>query len=253
VGWIDAARRAERWVLTAECLSCHGPVGEADEPLVCAVCRMRWRAVPDPVCRTCGEPTDLGLACRLCAEWPGGFGPVRSAVRLDPAVRELVHAFKYDGWWRLADAFALRIAPLLPGSGDADLVPIPLTRPRRARRGYNQAECLAEAIGRITGLPVRPERVRRVRETGTQTRLAPDARLANLARAFVAAPGDRPAVLVDDVFTTGATLCSAAAALLDAGAASVGGVTFARAAPPLSESAASQGMVSIFRSSEDLG
>ena len=73
----------------------------------------------------------------------------------------------------------------------------------------------------------------RHRETGTQTRLAAAERRANLAGAFVATEVERPVILVDDVFTTGATLLSAASALLDSGASRVEAVTFARAQPPL--------------------
>lgn len=197
--------------------------------------------MPDPRCPLCGEPLPLGLACRLCPAWPPGAGPVRSAVRLTPPVRALVHRFKYDGWWRLADAFARRMAPLLLEVGDADLVPVPLAAGRRRRRGYDQALRLAEALGRLSGRPVRPERVWRVRETATQTRLTPDGRRANLAGAFAARPGRRPAVLVDDVFTTGATLISAASALLEAGADQAGGITFARAEPPFAGAAIRSG------------
>jgi ComF family protein len=238
VAWADAARRVEQWLLPAECLACQQRVLEAGEPLVCAACRVQWRALPEPICRTCGEPSPLGLACRLCAGWPAGFGPVHSAVYLDAKVRPLVHRFKYQGWPRLAGAFAARMAPLLAGVTDADLVPVPLASGRHRARGYNQAEVLAQALGALTGLPCRPERLRRTRSTPTQTRLAPEARLANLAAAFQAAPGERGAILVDDVFTTGATLVSAAGALLDAGASRVLAITFARAEPSLAGAAA---------------
>lgn len=231
--WADAARRMERWLLPAECSSCRTPIATEDDPLVCAVCRARWRTIAPPFCSVCGEPTPLGLECRVCAEWPPDFGPVRSAVRLDPAVRRLVHRFKYQGWWRLAEGFSERMAPFVREMGEADLVPIPLAARRRRHRGYNQAEALAQALGRITGLPVRPERLLRQRETPTQTRLTPENRRANLAGAFGARDGHRPVILVDDVFTTGATLCSAAAELLDRGAEQVGAVTFARAELPL--------------------
>ena len=158
---------------------------------------------------------------------------MQSAVLLDSAVRRVVHRFKYQGWWRLADALATSMAPLLREVGDVDLVPIPLDRRRQAVRGYNQAECLARALGALSGLPVRPERLRRVRDTPTQTRLTPEQRRSNLARAFGAPACHRPVILVDDVFTTGATLFSAASELLDHGAERVGAVTFARAELPL--------------------
>ncbi|MGH7593053.1 MAG: ComF family protein [Gemmatimonadales bacterium] len=230
--WADLAARLEHWLLPPECSVCCAPQDRRDL-LVCDVCRSRWRAIDAPNCATCGEPSPLGLQCRVCAEWPPDFGPVRSAVRLDPAVRRLVHRFKYQGWRRLAESFAIRMAPLLGPFGDADLVPVPLAGRRRRERGYNQAEELAVALGAITGLPVRPRRLQRIRDTPSQTRLTPESRRANLADAFAAARSDRSAILVDDVFTTGATLCSAGSELLESGAARVAAVTFARAELPL--------------------
>ncbi len=246
VAWSETARRIERWILPPECIVCQAPVGGTGDELVCDVCCARWRPIDPPFCATCGEPTPLGLACRVCADWPPDFGPVRSAVQLDESVRQLVHRFKYQGWRRLAEPMAARMAPLVRDFGDADLVPIPLARSRRRIRGYNQAAELAGAVARITGQPVRPARLRRVRDTPTQTRLAPEARRANLAEAFAAGANARPALLIDDVFTTGATLFSAAQELLDQGADRVGAVTFARAELPLAGSARRAGRVSRF-------
>jgi ComF family protein len=153
---------------------------------------------------------------------------------LDPAVRHLMHQFKYHGWRRLAERFAAAMVPLMDHvHPDADLVPVPLAARRWRQRGYNQAAELASALGRRTGRAVAVWRIGRQRETATQTRLATAQRRANLAGAFAARAAERPVVLVDDVFTTGATLLSAASALLDAGAIRVEAVTFARAQPPL--------------------
>jgi len=231
--WAEAAARLERWLLPAECSACLAAMPSRTDALVCDVCRSRWRGIDQPMCRTCGEPTPLRLECRVCADWPPDFGPVRSAVRLDSAARHLVHRFKYQGWWRLADSFAPRMVPLLREIGDGDLVPVPLSPRRRRARGYNQAEALANALSKLTGRPVRPERLQRLRDTPTQTRLTPERRRANLAEAFDGPDSARPVILVDDVFTTGATLCSAAATLLDRGAGQVAAVTFARAELPL--------------------
>ncbi|MGH7524270.1 MAG: ComF family protein, partial [Gemmatimonadales bacterium] len=155
---------------------------------------------------------------------------------LDRSARPLVHRFKYQGWWRLAEVFATRMTALVDTS-DADLVPIPLARRRRQQRGYNQAETLARSLGALTGLPVRTDRLQRLRDTPTQTRLTPESRRANLAEAFSGASSERAAILVDDVFTTGATLCSAASELLERGATRVAAVTFARAGLPLQQHA----------------
>jgi ComF family protein len=163
----------------------------------------------------------------------------------------LVHRFKYQGWWRLAESFAQRMAPLLREFEQADLVPVPLAAARRRDRGYNQAAALAEALAALTGNPVRPDRLSRIRETGTQTRLTPEARRANLVGAFAGDHQIRPAILVDDVFTTGATLTSAATVLLDSGAAWVGGVTFARAEPPLIEAGSRLGSITLQQDEEE--
>ena len=154
----------------------------------------------------------------------------RSAVWLEGGARHAAHQLKYGGWTRLADPMADVMRALEPLTGRVCLIPIPLGARRLAERGYNQSERLAAALaGRVGGV-VRADLLRRTRDTRTQTALTPEARQANVADAFVAT-GRPPAcvVLVDDVFTTGATLCAAAIALRAAGAERVEAVTFARA------------------------
>jgi ComF family protein len=225
-------RQAERVLLPPACLLCRTsiPVSEGDV-LICGLCRRRWPPVPSPICARCGMMAEGSEACTFCQEWPPGLDQAQSAVFLDEGARRTVHALKYQGWWRAAEpmAQAMRgLAPLKPG---AVLVPIPLGSRRRRRRGYNQSERLAHALMALTGLPVNEGLLVRARETRSQTALTPEARQANIAGAFEAGGGAREQrlVLVDDVFTTGATLLDAARALKQAGAAWVGAVTFARA------------------------
>ncbi len=217
---------------------------------MCDVCRHRWRAVRPPWCARCGQPEPLFGACRLCAAWPAALTWVRSAVWLDSGARAAVHALKYRGLPRIADELAAAMAGLdVPGLGSAWLVPVPLGPKRRRQRGYNQSERLAGALARQWRRPV-VELLARTRETATQTALTPEARLANVAGAFglrIADCGLRigpsaiqsavrnpksAIVLVDDVFTTGATLAEAARALERAGARTVCAVTFGRAVIP---------------------
>ncbi len=225
----------ERWLLPAACLLCDGPVPEReDDSLVCGPCRSRWRPVPDPCCARCGQPAFGDLECRICADWPAGLARVRSAVWLSGGAQRAVHLLKYEGWWRMAEVMAAPMAGLEPLTGRVSLIPVPLGARRLRARGYNQSERLAAALGSRCELPVRTDLLVRGRETTTQTALTPDARRANVAEAFAA--GRTAAgrlVLVDDVFTTGATLVAAAAALVAAGAERVEAVTFGRAVEPV--------------------
>jgi len=230
-------REAERWLLPGECLVCRSAVGPED-PLICAPCQSRWRRLPEPQCPRCGQPfTRIAEECRSCTAWPDGFLQARSAVWLDVPARAAVHHLKYGGWSRVAEPMARLMGRLEPLTHPGILVPIPLAARRARSRGFNQAERLATALGQCARMPVRADVLARQRETPTQTALVPEARRANVADAFHAsgvAAGAR-LVLVDDVFTTGATLAEAAAALLEAGAGTVDAVTFARARPAVHE------------------
>ncbi len=221
----------ERWLLPAACLLCSEPISEQeDDALICNLCRLRWRPIPHPVCFRCGQPSFRGLECRLCPGWPEGLSRARSAVWLEGSARDAVHQLKYEGWSRAAGAMAEAMRGLEPLTGQVCLVPIPLGSGRQRARGYNQSERIAAALGDKVHVPVRRDLLRRVRETKTQTALTPEARHANVAGAFCANPADGlDLVLVDDVFTTGATLAAAGAALVAAGAKRVEAVTFARA------------------------
>jgi len=234
----------EQLLLPAECLLCRALLSFRDSArLVCDVCRHRWRPVRPPWCARCGQPEPLFGRCRLCAEWPAPFELARSAVWLDAGAREAVHALKYGGLPRIAADLAAAMVGLdVPGLDSGLLVPVPLGRARLRDRGYNQSERLARALGRRWRRPV-VDLLVRTRDTAAQTALTPEARLANVAGAFRLRSGDcrlristqrleSAIILVDDVFTTGATLAEAARALERAGAHTVSAVTFGRAVVP---------------------
>ena len=245
----------DQLLLPAECLLCRALLSFRDcHRIVCDVCRHRWRPVRAPWCARCGQPEPLFGRCRVCADWPAALVRARSAVWLEAGARDAVHALKYGGLPRIAADLASAMASLdLPGRGAAWLVPVPLGPGRLRERGYNQSERLARALGRRWNRPV-VELLARTRDTVTQTALTPEARLANVAGAFETRNAEggtrngrtgecsafrvpssafqRPLILVDDVFTTGATLAEAARALERAGAGTVSAVTFGRALVP---------------------
>jgi len=241
----------EQLLLPAECALCRTLLSfDNSRRLVCDVCRHRWRAVLPPWCERCGQPEPRFGACRLCAAWPDALRAARSAVWLEGGAREAAHALKYGGLPRIAEDLAVAMARVaLPGRDTAWLVPVPLGPARRKQRGYNQSEHLARALARRWRRPV-VDALARTRDTAAQTALTPAARLANVAGAFQLRISDwglrigrssvesairnpkSAIVLVDDVFTTGATLAEAARALERAGARTVLAVTFGRAVLP---------------------
>ena len=231
----------EAFALPIVCLGCERPTRAG--AVLCERCRLELRPMTPPRCGRCGQTLDTwesreraDAACGFCRSWPPVLAWVASAVWFDDgSARRLMHALKYEGWRCAAEPMA-EVMRRTVGARlrEADLlIPVPLGATRLRERGHNQAEELARALARRTGLPVASGALVRGRETRSQTALAPAARTANVAGAFRGV-GRHAArlVLVDDVLTTGATLTAAAEALSAAGAMSIGAVTFARAPKP---------------------
>ena len=238
-------------VFAPVCISCGQPVPSGPAALVCGVCWSRCRPLPAPRCSRCWNPVDPfrepSPVCRACDGWPAGVRAIRSAFAIGEVPRVLVHGLKYGGWSAAAPVMAARMARLeLPADTREEarwVVPVPTSRTRMRERGYNQAALLAEHFAASTRRIHRPDLLSRIRSTASQTSLHPGDRRANVARAF-AAQRDRAAnallgehvILVDDVWTTGATALACAEALREAGARAVSVVTFARAVPELKRS-----------------
>ena len=151
-------------------------------------------------------------------------------------VLEVIHRFKYQRalWFEnfLADLFLREAVPVLRGQGWDFIVPVPLHPLKEREREFNQAEILARHLGEAIGIPLNAKLLRRVASTLTQTRLTREQRAANMRGAFevragIELNGER-VVLVDDVFTTGATTNACARALRTAGAGEVCVWTVAR-------------------------
>ncbi len=196
---------------------------------LCAHCAEHLEPIQGGYCRTCGAPlpqSDLPLStCAYCRERPRAFDGGRTCGAMRGPLRALIHALKYRGMRRaLADLTHLcsRTDGYFETLQSAVLVPIPLHPSRERERGYNQAALLADAFSKhLKDTPSRPL-LRRTRKTPSQTQLDLPSRHENMREAFAPIPNpavekDRLHVLVDDVFTTGATLNAAAVALRRAG------------------------------------
>lgn len=210
----------------------------------------RLRFISAPFCPCCGVPyatgsaededvTDaaggLGLTCAVCLDTPPDYDRHRAALVYDDDSREIILKFKHADQTHMVRA----ITPWMMAAGreffaqeppyDA-VIPVPLHYFRLVKRRYNQAGILAQAIARTTGRPFRADILKRVRATVPQGHKKAKDRRANVKNAF-AAVGDLSGMrilLIDDVYTTGATVNACAAALRKGGASQIDVLSIAR-------------------------
>lgn len=221
------------------CAACGADVDRPD-CLVCWECFRGIELVDGPICSHCGLKVEGAFShafvCGNCHDHPPAFERARVAGRFQGVLRDLLHAFKYNGGvWLCRDLADLLHGCLLTHFDVAAIdvvVPVPLAAVKRRARSYNQAALLAHDLARRLERPYCGEALVRIRNTPSQTRLSAAARHANMLGAFqVAAPDwirGRTVLLLDDVMTTGATLHEAARALRKGGAARVWAVAVAR-------------------------
>jgi predicted amidophosphoribosyltransferase len=212
-------------LLPRRCLVCRGP---ADA--LCDDCRARLERLSGPFCARCGAPVAWPVArCRECSGRRLGFTRARAAVAYDDAARKLVTAWKEHGLRALATLACDLVCEGLERPTVYTLTFVPSDADRRLRRGHNSAERLARELGSRWQLPV-VSLLRRQPGVRPQRGLPLAERRRNVRGAFSATEPSPPAlVLVDDVFTSGATVSAAASALRKSGARRVEVVTFARA------------------------
>jgi ComF family protein len=222
------------------CQLCDDERATAKDGFVGAKCWTQVRFIRPPFCERCGLPFSGDLTtsfeCTNCREMELHFTAARSAVVAKTVVLEAIHRFKYQRalWFEnfLADLFLREAVPVLRDQSWDFIVPVPLHPLKEREREFNQAEIMARHLGAATRIPLNTTLLRRVTFTMTQTRLTKQQRAANMRGAFatrsgVKLDGER-IVLVDDVFTTGATTNACAQALRTAGAGKVCVWTVAR-------------------------
>lgn len=198
--------------------------------MLCAVCHDGLRRLHGPMCARCGAPTAWQVSrCSECAGRRIGFATARAAVAYDEYTRPLVAAWKERGLRCLTGVVADLVTEVVRPPPILALAPVPADRDRTLWRGQGSAEALAQALGERWSLPVLTA-LHRARPTPRQRGLDRAARRKNVREAFRSAGAVLARIgLVDDVYTTGATVLAAATELRRNGACEVHVVTFARA------------------------
>jgi predicted amidophosphoribosyltransferase len=211
-------------LLPERCAACG-----AGERIVCGSCLAALRLLRGPLCARCGAPTAWPVErCAECAGRRLSFTWARAAVAYEGPARTLVAAWKERGRRRLAGIFAGLLLEVVPRP-QADVVTFIPADPARGRwRGGNPAEQLARLVAREWGLPVEAL-LARTRSVPPQRGLPRPERRRNVRGVFSATGAPAFVAVIDDVYTTGATVGAAATELRRAGARAVSVATFARA------------------------
>ena len=230
-----------RLLVPPVCPACRRLVAEPFS--LCGACWPKLRFIERPWCAVLGTPFSHemgeGILSAAAIASPPPFSRARSAVSYGGVARRMVLNLKFGDRTELAPTMArwmMRPGAELLAEADA-IVPVPLHRGRFLRRRFNQSAELARALCALSGRPLVPDAVTRIRATRQQVGLGAREREDNVRGAFRVPPSSeigvrgRRILVVDDVYTTGVTVAAVARALKKAGAAEVDVLTFARVLP----------------------
>jgi len=244
-GSAAAASGLRRWresvlglLIPPKCASCGTVLSQ--EGVFCEWCKGTFRPVEEPFCSICGLPFKSSEGsnhpCPSCWNESIWFDRARAVFIYEGAVRRAIHRFKYH-----ASLFQARILGGLLANAVEDLsascswdlmVPVPLHETKLRQRGFNQALLLSKYAAKRVGILLDVGTLRRIRLTRPQVELSGSDRLKNVKNAFEVVSSEvyknKQILLVDDVFTTGATIRECARVLKKAGASRVDAVTLAR-------------------------
>ena len=209
-------------------------------PPICKGCEKRMDSSSGLICADCWQKLQLfpveAIKNKIIPESLDQVWPV---FLFDELFQKIIHALKYQGnvsiGYKIGQQMALYLPTEIKTLQPSIFVPIPLHPIKLRERGYNQSEAITRGLASNSGIRVETKLLKRIKNTATQTKLNAEERQANMEMAFAinrknTVPSDNAIILVDDVFTTGATLNSAAGVLRQSGFHKVIAVT---AAAPL--------------------
>jgi ComF family protein len=238
--------RTYRWLLNLVfpplCPICQTLLDDKENDLsLCTTCRTAIKPLCPPFCPLCGLPVPSGdgegYLCGPCLEEKRHFEVHRSSGLYEGVLKEAIHHFKYGGVFSLVRVFGGFMQPTLQALSQEYpvdvMIPVPLYIRRLRERGFNQALLLVKELNKRFGIPYEGRALKKIKDTPVQIFLKKRERKKNLTGAFqvkdTEAIQGKSVLLVDDVYTTGATVNECSRTLLKAGAERVAVLTVARA------------------------
>ncbi len=215
------------------CIFCRKVLEDGTKLCVCIDCAKNTERIPSQHCPVCGRSTKLGnILCYRCSVHTPFYRNHRSVYYYKDNVRKSLWYYKLRGKKQYGETMSMIMSGYVPFDATIDLITfVPMTKKTLKKRGYNQSEILAKGISSLVNIPL-GEAVLKIRETKRQKNLKYAQRQRNLNGAFKAtdtAQG-KSILLIDDIFTTGATLNTVSKALKKGGAKEVYCLTFAMTA-----------------------
>jgi ComF family protein len=205
-------------------------------PIICSACVRTLESVPlHTACLKCKAPLGAAQICGECLKVSWHFKQLEVPFYHNAMAKYLLHHLKFYRQLlfipKLSDLLIVHLQDYFKMTRPDVIVPVPLHRWRILRRGFNQAHELAKRLGRAYGIPLRPELAKKVKHTEAQARLQKSARQKNIHASFKVnlQHNFQHILLLDDVFTTGATINALAHEFKKAGAVRVDVVTLFRA------------------------
>lgn len=201
------------------CIFCTSIIPIEKEKGICEECRKNLSFIKGKVCKKCGKPLEESLSkevCSDCKENPPGYEKGQAVFIYEGLVKDMIYRFKYGGHREYAKYLGKLMAIQIKEEGirgDIDLIiPVPIHSGRKKKRGYNQCEELAKVISKELNIPMETSILIRAKETRPQSGLSTIQRKNNMKNAFKLNDNldicHKNILLIDDIYTTGATINS---------------------------------------------
>ena len=236
----DVLRHITDIVFPSQCISCAAILQPITEKVFCSACREKIKFLTGSICPICGimffDSPSASHLCGNCLEKKPYFSYARAVASYETIILNAIHQFKYSRDLSIGILLASLMAdfsfPDLDFRDYSLIIPVPLHIKKLRKRGFNQSIILADSIGKKWQIPVNFSLLKRCKFTLTQTGLNKKERQRNIKGAFEVRDKEKIAgrniILIDDVYTTGATLNECAKKLIKAGAQKVAVLTLAR-------------------------